>query len=435
MSNPRIEAIKILTKFEKNSSFSSIALTDEIKSKHFKDSRDTALTVSLVYGVLEHKKTLDYNINFYLAAKSKIKPELFNVLRIGCYQLLYLDKIPVSAAVNESVKAAKVLGFSYASGMVNAVLRKISQSGLLLPEISDINNYLSIKYSVNIDIVGLLIKQYGYEKTEEIFINFEGRRPIYIRCNKLKCSEELLISQLAQENVIVKKTSLEGCYAVECTGDIAQLKAYKDGYFYVQDMSSQICCKLLAAKPDDTVVDCCAAPGGKSFTVAQYMNNTGVLYSCDLYEHKIDLINKSSNRLGIRNIKTICSDARLLKSYGIKADRVLCDVPCSGLGVIGRKPEIRYKSLDEISALSLIQKEILYSCAEMVKPGGTLIYSTCSINKNENEQVCDTFLNENPDFSVDLSGEYGEITDRYITLFPNVDSGDGFFIAKFIRGE
>lgn len=435
MINPRVEAVRILTKFEKNATFSSISLTDEIRAKQFSDSRDTSLTVSLVYGVLEHKLTLDYNIREYLSnKKTKLKAEILNILRVGSYQILYMDKIPVSAAVNEAVKSSKLLGFSFAAGLVNAVLRKISLNGIVLPQDTDKTKFLSIKYSVNEDIVRVFVDNFGIDKTISVLEAFVGRRPIYIRRNSLKCFEEQLIQEFNIENVSVEKTKLDDCYAVEHTGDIAELETFKKGLFYVQDMSSQLCCRLLDAKPGETVVDCCAAPGGKSFTLSQYMKNSGTLYSCDLYEHKTELIRKSASRLGIDIINVICSDARNLNENGIVADRVLCDVPCSGFGVIGRKPEIRYKSYDEVSDLPNIQKEILYSCSKMVKPGGILVYSTCTLNKEENDMVCDSFLADNPDFSVDCSGEYGTLTERYLTILPDKESGDGFFIAKFIRG-
>lgn len=435
MPDPRLEAVKLLMQIQKDSSYSSLAVTQALKEIHFQDPRDTAFAVTLVYGVLENKLTLDYNISLYLSDKTaRLKSNVRNTLRVGAYQLLFLDKIPQSAAVNESVKITKALGAKFATGLVNAVLRRIAENGLVLPETENINKNLSIRYSVGIDIVDSVVKDYGKEKAESIFSAFTGRRPIYIRHNIHKCSESCLIESLKSAGVAVDTTKISGCFTVENTGDLTALEAFRKGYFYVQDMSSQLCCALLDAKPGETVIDCCAAPGGKSFTLSQNMKNEGKIISCDIHSHKTELIQKTAERLGIKNIETVCCDARDLKNHYSGADKVLCDVPCSGFGVIGRKPEIRYKRKDEFSTLPALQKEILFSCAEMVRKGGTLIYSTCTLNKNENDSVCEAFLKEFDDFRISDDDIYRGYTDRFLTLFPENAGGDGFYIAKFIRG-
>ena len=244
-----------------------------------------------------------------------------------------------------------------------------------------------------------------------------------------------MILSLSDDGVSVKNTHLDGCLTVENTGSITELSAFKNGWFFVQDMSSQLCCLLAGVKPGDTVVDCCAAPGGKSFSLAQYLKNSGKIVSCDMYEHKTKLINDTAERLGITNLSTVCGDARELPDKVDGADVVLCDVPCSGFGVMGRKPEIRYKKTEELTEIPVIQKEILFSCCNIVKPGGTLVYSTCTLNKSENDNICDVFLESHPDFHIADDELYRSFTDRYITVFPSKDGGDGFFIAKFIRGN
>ena len=436
MPDPRTEAVRLLTKFEKDASYSAIALSEALKNIDFADSRDVSFAVSLVYGVLEHKITLDYNISLYLTSSvKKLKPVVLNCLRIGAYQLLYLDKVPQSAAVNESVRIVKKLGFSFASGLVNAVLRKIASSGLILPDDSNQEEYLSVRFSVDISIARMLIRDYGFEKAQDILDVFSGRRPIYIRHNTLRCTGEQLKASLEADGVSFKETELEGCISISDTGDISRLSAYKNGYFHVQDMASQICCKLLGAKNGERIIDCCAAPGGKSFTVAQYMKNSGSLISCDMYEHKISLINSGAKRLGITVIDAVCSDAVRLNTMYSEADRVLCDVPCSGIGVMGRKPEIRYKNEADFSSLPEIQKNILYSCSEMVRKGGVLIYSTCTLNKKENEEICEGFLRDHPDFYISDDADYKSLTDRFVTFLPDKNGSDGFFIAKFIRGS
>ncbi len=436
MASPRTEAVKLLVKIEKEASYSALTLSSMLKNSHFDDERDVSFASALVYGVLEHKISLDYNISLYLSSKiTKLKPVVLNILRTGAFQLLFMDKIPTSAAVNEAVKMSKKLNASYASGLINAVLRKISLNGLVLPDNCDDAERLSIEYSVNKNIADKLISDYGTEKVKQIFDVFKGRRPIFVRQNTLKCTEEELINSLSADGVVTASTELNGCFTVEHTGDIADLDAYKKGLFHVQDKSSQFCCKLLDVKEGDSVLDSCAAPGGKSFTLAQYLNSKGSLLSCDVFEHKTQLIKNGAKRLGIENISVICCDAAELDKKVSDMDKVICDVPCSGFGVMGRKPEIRYKSMQELSELPIIQKEILYSCAKTVKEGGTLIYSTCTLNKDENDRICDQFLVDFPEFSIADDDYYRSFTDRYITIFPDSQGGDGFFVAKFYKGK
>lgn len=434
MSDARNEAVRILTKIEKDNSYSVLAVTEALRNISFSDERDKSFCVSLIYGVLERKLTIDYNLSQYVTSDlRRLKLNVLNILRVGAYQILFLDRIPVSAAVNEAVKSAKKSGASYASGMVNAVLRKIAANGLVLPSENSYYDSMSIRYSVDKGIFESIVNDYGKERTEKIFEAFYGKRPVYIRHNICRCTEKELFDALEADGVCVTPTALEGCCRIDNTGDIASLDAYKKGYFYVQDMSSQLCCRLLGVRSGDTVVDCCAAPGGKSFTLAQYLEGKGSLYSCDIYEHKTRLIADGAERLGIPNLIPVCDDARNLHTRVKQADKVLCDVPCSGFGVIGRKPEIRYKSISELRSLPMLQREILCSCAAMVKSGGTLIYSTCTLNKKENEEVCDSFLEAFPEFSVSCDEEYKKYADRYITFFPDAECGDGFFVAKFVK--
>lgn len=434
MTDARFEAVNILVRIEKDKSYSAIAISDALKKIHFSDQRETSFAVSLIYGVLEHRLTLDYNISLYLKGSiNRVKSNVMNIIRVGAYQLLYLDKIPVSAAVNESVKISKKMGLSFASGMINAVLRKIAENGLVLPDCEDPVFRMSVEYSVNADIVAVLVRDYDFTVTENILRSFSGRRPIYLRRNVSSCTEDEFIKLLSDEGVLLSKTSLQDCFSVEHTGDITSLLAFKKGFFHVQDMSSQLCCRLLDARADDVVLDCCAAPGGKSFTIAQYLTGNGYIISCDIYEHKAKLISSGAERLNIKNLKAVVQDARQLKESNIKADKVLCDVPCSGFGVMGRKPEIRYKSNSDFCVLPGIQREILYSAASCVKNGGTLIYSTCTLNSLENGAVCNQFLMDFPEFSVSEDTAYRELTDRFLTIFPDENHGDGFFIAKFTK--
>lgn len=439
MAQARETAVDILLKIEKEKAYSSFSVAETLKNTAIEDPRELSLAVSLVYGVLEHKITLDYNLSLYLASPlKKLKPTVLAVLRAGALQILYMDKIPVSAAVNESVKLVKKKGCAFASGMVNAVLRKISANGLCLPDKADRVKYLSVKYSFPEELVKHYTLQYGEEKAEQIMSVSAGRRPIFVRVNTLKTNSQALNQILNAEGVRSEICdTMENCLIVADTGDITRLPSFRDGLFHVQDISSQLCCKLLGAEPHDTVVDCCAAPGGKTFTSVQYADDTGCFYSADIHPHKIDLIEGGVQRLGIKSVKAVCCDAKKLKHNIHNADKVLCDVPCSGLGVVGRKPEIRYKDLSEFDGLPAEQYEILSSCSQMVKDGGTLVYSTCTLNRLENDEVCDRFLSEHKDFMLCEDEEYKALCfgGKYITVFPTENGGDGFFIAKFYRGQ
>ena len=432
----RQSAFSILLKIEKDKAYSNIALDSAVRELSL-DSTDCAFISRLVYGVTERKITLDYVISQFLNQPiKKLKAEVLVILRLGTYQILYMDKIPDSAAVNESVSLAKNNKSSYASGVVNAVLRKVSLEKENVFKSLSGDERLSILYSAPIDLVRFLMHHYNEENAEEILKSALNKKEITIRVNTLKTTQNELIEILEKENISTEKTSLKDALIINTKGAVYELDAYKKGLFYVEDVSSQICVKELDLKENYKLIDICSAPGGKSFTASQYMNNTGKIYSCDIHEHRVELIKSGAKRLGIENIIPTVNDATIFNEEFINADCVLCDVPCSGLGIIGKKPEIKYKSLDEIKELIPIQKEILSTASKYVKKGGTLVYSTCSINPNENRKICDWFLKEHEDFySVKVSPESERCIDEgdYLTLLPHINNCDGFFIAKFIK--
>jgi len=419
--NERASAYKVLLKIIKNSSYSNIALDSELKD--YSESKDGALVTKLVYGTLERQITIDYVLSLYLKQPvEKTKPEILVALRLGVYQLLFTDKIPSFAAVNESVNIIKKSKFSYASGLVNSVLRKISENGFEYPKTEDKVFDLSIRYSCPKALVKHFLDNYGEENAEDILSSSIGAAPVTIRVNTLKTDAETLMETLEKEGVKAEKT---GDNTITVSGNsIESLKSFKDGLFHVQDFSSQLCCEMLAAKKGETVIDVCASPGGKSFTIAEIMKNDGKLISCDLYEHRVNLIKDGANRLGINIINTYVNDASVFNNSFPVADRVICDVPCSGLGVIRRKKEIRFKDPCEFDNLCDMQYNILTVSSGYVRKGGTLVYSTCTLNPKENEDNCNRFLKEHSDFSLD--GEY-------INIFPRMYNSDGFFIARFIR--
>ncbi|MBR3809787.1 MAG: 16S rRNA (cytosine(967)-C(5))-methyltransferase RsmB [Clostridia bacterium] len=429
-------AFLTLLKIEKDKAYSNIALDSAVKAYSL-DSTDCAFISRLVYGVTERKITLDYVFSEFLKQPvKKLKPEILVILRLGTYQILFMDKIPDSAAVNESVLLAKNNKCDFASGLVNAVLRKVSENGQNILNTLSEDERVSVLYSAPLELVKFLNYHYNEENAEKILKSALTPKEITIRVNTLKTTEDELVEILEAENIIAKKTFYKNALTIETSGAVYELSAYKNGLFYVEDISSQICVSELGLKENDKFIDICSAPGGKSFTAAQYMNNKGEIYSCDIHSHRVELIKSGAERLGLTCIMPTENDATVYNEIFKNADCVLCDVPCSGLGIIGKKPEIKYKSLDEAKELIPIQKQILSTSSQYVKKGGTLVYSTCSINPNENRKVCDWFLKENEEFkSVKVAPDIPRCIDEgdYLTLTPHINNCDGFFIAKFIR--
>ena len=435
MINTRQIVYEALLKTFKENAYSNLTL-DRFLSKTNIDTRDKSFVSALFYGTIERKITIDYQLSKYLSKPlKKLKPEVLILLELGAYQILFMDKVPVSAAVNESVTLAGRNGLSFARGLINAVLRKVAANGLVLPDEEDRINYLSIKYSCPTEYIELWFDELGEEDTVLFLNSTAGEADIIIRVNTCRCSSDELIEILKSEGVIADKTYLNNALSIDlCGHNIESLESYKNGLFHVQDLSCQICCKALNAQEGETVFDLCSAPGGKAFTAAQYMNNIGEVKCFDLYKNRVELIRKGAEKLGLTCISADVSDASVFNEKIGSADKVLCDVPCSGLGIIRRKPEIKYKSLESLTGLPEIQYNILNNASRYVKPSGVLVYSTCTLLKRENEDVCRKFLEENKDFYSIKA--VPEISDKeFITLLPHKNNGDGFFIAVFRRKD
>lgn len=429
-------AFEILLKIEKDKAYSNLAIDSAVKA-YCPSSTDCAFISHLVYGVIERKITLDYIISGHLKQPiNKLKKDVLTILRLGTYQLVFSEKIPESAAVNESVQLAKNNKSAYASGMINAVLRNVAKDGFVLDDNLNSTEKISVKYSAPEDFVKFLSYHYGEENAERFLRSALEPKKIIIRVNTTKTTEEELVELLKNEGVECVSLPLGNALEIKLNKAVYELESFKKGLFHVEDTSSQLCVKALGAFPGCTAIDICAAPGGKTFTIAQYMNNQGQLYSCDIYEQRTKLIDDGAKRLGLSCIKTATNDATKFNPVFPLADVVLCDVPCSGLGIISKKPEIKYKSLDDIKELIPIQKEILQISSQYVKKGGKLVYSTCSVNPNENRKVCDAFLKNNSDFkSVKVLPDVERTIDEedYLTLMMHKNNCDGFFIALFER--
>lgn len=442
MANSRKTAFKVLLKIEQDGAYSNIALNNAVKEGEL-TPLDAAFTSALVYGVLERKITLDYIIKQYSKIPlRKIELKTKIILRLGLLQMAFMDKVPESAAVNESVKLAKQQKLQKSSGFINAILRSFARDNCKVkyPDIKNKAEYYSVKYSCPQPLVKLWLESYGEENAKGILEKLSGRPNIYARVNTLRTTAEKLIDALADDKVKAEKVDFpENSVRLADTGSIERLKAYKGGLFHIQDLSSQLCAYFLSAEMGQTVLDICSAPGGKTFTTAEYMHNSGKIIACDMYEHKLKLIEKGAKRLGIDIVETCLRDGSSDENPLPMADRILCDVPCSGLGVLSRKPEIRYKDDLIDTNLADIQYKILCESAKYLKKGGKLVYSTCTLNPQENNKNTAKFLAEHSDFegvALEHPPQLGRAYEEQpyeITLMPHSYDGDGFYISVFTR--
>lgn len=437
--NARKLAYTALLRVEKEKGYSNLTLDALFRGENA-DPRDRQLAASLFYGVLERKLTLDHVIGGYTRKKlSALDDEVAAALELGLYQLLYMDGIPDSAAVNESVELIKKSRKKSAAGFVNGVLRSFLRDGkrVPLPKGEGLER-ASVEFSMPLSILKRWEKDYSRETAVELAKACLGRPPLHARVNTLRCAPEEAAAALAAEGVEVRlHPVLPGCLELSGTGSVAELEPFRKGWIAIQDTASQLCAWALGAQPGETVFDLCAAPGSKSFTVAELMGDRGTVLAFDLHPSRVALIEKGAARLGISCIRAEAGDASRFRPELGLADRVLCDVPCSGLGIIRRKPEIRYKSDAELDGLPPIQLAILENGSRYVKPGGTLLYSTCALSRQENDQVADRFLEGHPEFEPEgfpetVRAVLGEDCARK-TLMPMDGGFDGFFLARFRR--
>lgn len=440
---PRKIALDILMHIDRDQGYSNIAL-DAAFEKLTLDGRDTAFVTSLVYGVLEQMICLDYMISHFARRDAaKMQPKVRSILRLGAYQLMFMDKIPARSAVDESVKLAKSAGCAYASGFVNAVMRAVSANLGALPypdQGSDPIGYLTVRYACPRWLVEKWLSAYGKEKTLGLLQSLSGKPPAAARVNTLKISTQALIGRLAASGITAAASPIApDAILFDRLPDLRRLPEFQEGLFIIQDYASQLCCRAVGAQPGETVLDLCAAPGGKSFTMGFMMQGRGKITACELYESRLSLIREGARRLGLDQLITpVQNDASRHNEALGYADRVLCDVPCSGLGAIRRKPEIRYKNPETFDLLPDLQYIILCEGSAHVAPGGRLVYSTCTLNPDENERVVERFLHENPSFTAeplepafftDSADAQDSARPFYVTLFPQCSGTDGFFIA------
>ncbi len=403
------------------------------------DRRDAALATRLCYGVVQNRSKLDFYLAQLLTGKLKdLHPVVRDILHLGLYQLYEMDKVPESAAVNESVDLAKKYcpRQRFASGLVNGVLRNAVRSKDTLKQPTG----WAEKYSHPQALIDLLKSYVGKSRIEPMLIANNEAPDTVVQVNTLRISLEELLVRLEQEGVSAQRHGwMENCLVLSATGNLEQLPSFREGLFYVQDAAAKlsVLCAQLPCTEDTQVLDCCAAPGGKSFAAAIAMGGRGRIVSCDIYGHKTHLIAAGAQRLGIDNLSAQQLDAIThVPQWENKMDAVICDVPCSGLGIIRKKPDIRYKNLKQMESLPALQLQILKNQATYVRPGGVLLYSTCTLVRAENEAVVEAFLRDNSDFWLEklpLPAPFPENETGMLALVPGEFDTDGFFIAKLRR--
>ncbi len=451
-------ALKILYKIDKEKAYSNIVLNEMInQNKKELTNKDIGLISEIVYGTTTWKLTLDEIIKKYSKIKlKKISTWILNILRMGIYQIIFLDKIPKSAAVNESVNLAKRYGHKSSSNFVNAILRKVTVKDYEeFFQLKDDIQRISITNSMPIWIIEELAKQLDdIKKVEEIAINSNLRPHLSIRINNLKIAknkniEQELIKKLEEKNIEVKQGLLEDFLILKNAKNIENMEEFRQGLFTIQDETAGLIPIILNPNKTDVILDACSSPGGKTTYLAEMMKNQGIIEAWDIHEHRTKLVENTARRLGITNIETKVNDATIYdETYKEKFDKILLDVPCLGLGVLKRKPDIKWqKSKEDVEEITKTQKQILENCSQYLKKGGELVYSTCSILKEENENIINNFLKVHENFYKEKINieenkkiKNKEFFKKYITndnclqVYQNKET-DGFFICKLKKSN
>ena len=432
----RETALNALIACRKNGAWPNAALKDYLQRDRL-DSRDAALATRLVYGVLQNREKLSFYLKQFLTGKlSGLHPVVKDILHLGQYQISELDRVPDSAAVNEAVELAKKYcpKQKNAPALVNAVLRKAASTrGSWVEPVS-----YAERYSHPEELITLLKKSLPKGKLEPMLIADNTAPQTVVQVNLLKTTTEKLVELLENQGIGWEKHPwMESCLILSGVGNLERLDAFREGLFYVQDPASRLSVQCAQLQKSWHVLDCCAAPGGKSFASAIAMEGTGSILSCDIYPHKAELIAKGAHRLGFENITVQCRDAALENPQWLgRFDAVIADVPCSGLGIIRKKPDIRYKNLAELEGLPPLQRAILENQAKYVRPGGVLLYSTCTVLPRENQEVVNAFLADHPEFCtepLDLPEVFPRNDTGMLTLIPGEYDTDGFFICRLRR--
>ncbi|WP_368929466.1 16S rRNA (cytosine(967)-C(5))-methyltransferase RsmB [Bacillus pumilus] len=439
-SNVREVALDALIKLEQNQAYSNLLLQSVMKDKDLAD-QDKPLLTELVYGTLQNKLALDYMLAPFVKKPQKVAPWVMQLLRMSLYQMVYLEKIPDRAAIHEAVELTKKRGHKGISSLVNGVLRSVQREGVpAFDDIKDPVKRLSIETSHPLWLVQEWVQSYGFEATESMCHIHLVPPKQTLRVNRIKTDRAALKQKLLDAGIETELGDLSEDALKLMKGSIVSTPSFQEGYVTIQDESSMLVARVLDPQPGETVLDACAAPGGKSTHIAERMNDEGQIVSLDLHEHKVKLIKQAAKRLNLTRIEAKALDARKAKGDYNEAsfDRILIDAPCSGFGVIRRKPDMKYtKSPEDSARLATIQQAILNETAPLLKPGGTLVYSTCTMDPTENQQVIHAFLQEHQDFEPDLSlnERLPEqvapfVQNGSVQILPHYFGTDGFFICS-----
>lgn len=430
----REAALQTLARCRRDGAWSGSAIDTAIK-KYELEPRDASLSARLSLGVLQNSTLCDYYIGCFCT--QKLEPQVRDILRLGVYQLLFMDRIPARAAVNETVALCESSGCRRAASLVNAVLRKISDNRASLPEIPDKGTakHLSIKYSHPEWLCAYVMDSKGYDFAEEFLRRNNEPAPLNIQINTLKTDIDSYMKLLDEAGMVyIKPEYPDNCLLLEGTAAF-RLPGFEEGLFYVQDRAARLSVAALGLEEGMKVLDVCSCPGGKSFAAAIAMNNKGSITSCDIHEKKLNLVRTGADRLGITIIGEKAADGReFIQEFNESFDAVIADVPCSGMGVIGKKPEIRTKTREEIARLPEIQAAILENASRYVRHGGSLLYSTCTVIREENEAVVEAFLSSHTDYELNtISVGAVQAESGMYTFWQNTDNTDGFFCAVLRR--
>ena len=421
-------AVQALIRVQDEDAYSNITLDAALRESGL-TGRDAAFATALFYLSLERRITLLHCIKAH--CPHKLSKVVGAVLQTAIAQLLYMDQVPRSAAVNEAVRLTRQMGQARSAGLVNAVLRSFIRAGCAVPPVEgDAARRMAVAYSCDDALAQSLMDWYGADTAEAILSAALGHAPIFLRVNTLKTDSGSLIDTLAAEGIEAASGPTQNSLVVS-GGDLTATRAYADGLFHVQDLSGQQAVALLDPQPGERILDVCAAPGGKSFTLAQHMGDRGEVVSCDLHAGRLGLIHSGAERLGLASITALQNDGAVPNPALGFFDRILCDVPCSGYGVIRRKPELKYNPPAKFRALPELQYKILETSSHYLNDGGRLLYTTCTLAPDECEGVVRRFLQKNPEFSPLNWCDEGHMK----TLLPtDPQGGDGFFIAAITRG-
>lgn len=438
-------ALKTLYRINNEGAYSNIALDEEISKNAQKlNAKDIGLISEIVYGVITWKLTIDEIIKKYSKIRlKKISPWILDILRLSIYQIVFLDKIPKSAAVNEGVNLAKRYGHRSSSGFANAILRKVEKKDYEdFKNIKDEKERLSKQYSMPLWIIEELIGEgLELEKIEEICISSNIRPKVSIRINTLKTNKEELKHILENENIKTTDGILKDFLVLDKAKNIEKLESFKNGLFTVQDEAAGLTSLILDPKKGESILDACSSPGGKTTYIAQLVENEGQIIAFDIHEHRTRLVEQNAKRLGVNIIETKVQDAsKFEEKYVNKFDKILLDVPCLGIGVLKRKPDIKWqKKKEDVKEISEIQYKILENCTKYLKPKGELVYSTCSILKEENENLIKRFLQKNKEFKLEKIENIEEEffkkylkNEQFLQVYQNKKT-DGFFICKLFK--